>query len=166
MEFRSNNLFLYFKELPYKGITELALMNCIKSFGKICIKKTNNKDLDDLIDKLLESDPKKRISWKDYFEHPFFKKNNEDNSEKKKDNEKITNTGVNEEINNLKKLLQNEKNKNDELMKKINKLENELKEEKDKYKKLEEKTNKLKLDLDNAINNYKSNNSQVLDNKF
>ena len=158
--------FLYFKVFPYKGITELALMNCIKKLGKKCIKKTNNKDLDDLIDKLLEQDPKKRISWEDYFKHPFFKKNNEDYSENKKDNEKIISTGVNEEINNLKKLLQNEKNKNDELMKKINKLENELKEEKDKYKKLEEKTNKLKLDLDNAINNYKSNNSQGLDNKL
>ena len=58
--------------------------------------------MDDLISKLLVSDPKKRITWKDYFEHPFFKKNCKDNSE-------------NEEINEIKKLFQNEKNKNDDI---------------------------------------------------
>ena len=30
--------------------------------------------LDDLIRKLLEVDPSKRITWIEYFEHPFFKK--------------------------------------------------------------------------------------------
>jgi len=66
--------FLYFKEFPYNDNTEVALINRIKKVGKKCIKKTNNKDLDDLIDKLLERHPRERISWKDYFEHPFFKK--------------------------------------------------------------------------------------------
>ena len=135
---------LYFKQFPYFGCSESHLVNNIKKLGSKCIKKTGNKDLDDLISKLLLSDPKKRITWKDYFEHPFFKKNYKDNSE-------------NEEINEIKKLFQNEKNKNDDLMKKINRLESELKEEKNKYKILEER---LKLELD------KNNKIQGLDNKL
>ena len=62
---------LYFKEKPYKGINELVILKQINSFGKNKIKKTNNKNLDDLIEKLLEKDPKKRISWDDYFNHAF-----------------------------------------------------------------------------------------------
>ena len=79
---------LYFKDYPYKSMTEVAILNSIKKIGKKCIKQTGNKDLDDLISKLLEQDPKKRITWKDYFEHPFFKNNSNDFSENKKDNEK------------------------------------------------------------------------------
>ena len=33
----------------------------------------NNKQLDDLVRKLIVVDPNKRISWNDYFNHPFFK---------------------------------------------------------------------------------------------
>ena len=135
---------LYFRHFPYRGFCDDNLLTNIMNLGSKCIKKTGNKDLDDLISKLLVSDPKKRITWKDYFEHPFFKKNCKDNSK-------------NEEINEIKKLLQNEKNKNDDLIKKINKLESELKEEKNKYKLLEER---LKLELD------KTNKIQGLDNKL
>ena len=142
------------------------MYNCIKKLGNKIIKKTGNKDLDDLIIKLLEKDPKKRITWKDYFDHLFFNKNSNDISENKKNNDKIINKEENEEINELKKLLQNEKNKNDDLMKKINNLESELKEEKDKYKKWEEKTNKLKLELDNEIKNSKNKIIQGMDNKL
>ena len=171
---------MYFKQFPYKGNNFSCILNQIKSLGSKAIKKTGNKDLDDLIAKLLVKDPRERITWEDYFEHPFFKNNSKDNpsffmyssgnpqydSENKKQNDKIINEGENDEINELKKLLQNEKNKNDDLMKKINKLENELKEEKDKCKKLEEKTNKLKLELDNATKNSKTNIIQGFDNKL
>ena len=34
-----------------------------------------DKDLDDLINKLLTFDAEKRISWDEYFDHPFFKRN-------------------------------------------------------------------------------------------
>ena len=42
---------------------------------------TNNKELDDLISKLLEINPEKRINWKDYFNHPFFRDKNLSNNE-------------------------------------------------------------------------------------
>ena len=64
---------LFFKERPYKGISEYAILEEITKFGKHKIKKTNDELLDDLLNKLLEKDPKKRISWDEYFNHLFFK---------------------------------------------------------------------------------------------
>ena len=63
---------LYFQKMPYKGETIIAVFNNIKASGKKVLEKTGDSNLDDLIDKLLETNPKKRISWKDYFEHKFF----------------------------------------------------------------------------------------------
>ena len=63
----------YFKEYPYKGKYRREVLDKIKEVNKIN-KKTGDSDLDDLIIKLLECDPKKRISWEDYFNHPFFLK--------------------------------------------------------------------------------------------
>ena len=37
------------------------------------LKTSGNELLDDLLKKLLKSDPENRITWKQYFEHPFFK---------------------------------------------------------------------------------------------
>ena len=65
---------LYFKQYPYNAETAVAILMCIKKLGNKIIKKTGNKDLDDLIIKLIEKDPKKRITWKDYFDHQFLKK--------------------------------------------------------------------------------------------
>ena len=39
------------------------------------IKLTNNLDLNNLIQRLLVKDPEKRLSWDEYFIHPFFNKN-------------------------------------------------------------------------------------------
>lgn len=64
---------LYFQKMPYKGETIIAVFNNIKASGKKVLEKTGDSNLDDLIDKLLEANPEKRISWKDYFEHKFFK---------------------------------------------------------------------------------------------
>ena len=36
------------------------------------LKKTNDEKLDDLINGLLEEYPNKRMSWEQYFNHPFF----------------------------------------------------------------------------------------------
>ena len=66
---------LCFLEPPYNGKTFFALKNQIKNSGKKVLKKIGNNDLDDLINKLLESDPNNRISWEEYFNHPFFKNN-------------------------------------------------------------------------------------------
>ena len=53
-----------FKEYPYKDNDNNS--------NNINLKKTSNKDLNDLLSKLLE---KKDISWEEYFIHPFFEKN-------------------------------------------------------------------------------------------
>ena len=64
---------LYFGDSPFKGSTETALLNVIKKYGNKLIRKTGNEELDDLIRKLLEIEPSKRLSWDEYFNHPFFK---------------------------------------------------------------------------------------------
>ena len=38
-------------------------------------EETNDINLNDLIKGLLEEDPKKRLNWKQYFNHPYFKRN-------------------------------------------------------------------------------------------
>ena len=63
---------LYFREYPYRGPTQVALFNDIKKHGRLKIKRTNEEKLDDLIRQLLVSDPEQRISWEEYFNHPFF----------------------------------------------------------------------------------------------
>ena len=65
---------LLFKRFPYNGVTDLAIINQIKADGQNSLQKTNNRDMDDLIKRLLTEDPKNRISWNDYFNHSFFKK--------------------------------------------------------------------------------------------
>ena len=63
--------YLYFGTVPYDGSTELAYYNQIRDYGQELIKRTSNEEFDDLIRKLLVKEPQKRISWKDYFNHPF-----------------------------------------------------------------------------------------------
>jgi len=82
---------LYFKEYPYEGETQVAIYNQIKELGKKILKKTKNEKLDNLINSLLIREPKKRINYEDYFNHPFFNKENyiESELEIKDDNENI-----------------------------------------------------------------------------
>ena len=54
-------------------MSEFAILNQIKNLNQKIIKKTKNSDLDNLILSLLNPDPKKRITWEQYFEHSFFK---------------------------------------------------------------------------------------------
>ena len=61
--------FCYFKEYPYS----YNQMPDIVKANKLEYKKPNNIFLADLIDKLLVISPENRISWKEYFNHPFFK---------------------------------------------------------------------------------------------
>jgi len=65
---------LYFHKYPYNGNNELAILNQIKDLKQKILKKTENLDLDDLISKLLNPNPNKRITWGKYLEHPFFNK--------------------------------------------------------------------------------------------
>ena len=65
--------YLYFKEYPFNGETEEDILNEIDSNKQL--KEIANKDLNDLVSKMLIKDENERISWHDYFNHPFFKKN-------------------------------------------------------------------------------------------
>ena len=66
---------LFFKNSPYNANTEVGLLKNINKFGKALIAKTKFDLLDDLINKLLEKEPSKRLYWEEYFEHPFIKGN-------------------------------------------------------------------------------------------
>ena len=80
---------LFFIKPPFSGLNEIALINNIEKFGNKALKRTGNEELDELIKKLLEKDPAKRLNWDEYFNHPFFKikkinlvyETNEDNIE-------------------------------------------------------------------------------------
>ena len=64
--------YLLFKEYPYNG----GEYNIIKQIESK--KELNNiycKELDDLIKKMLNPNINERISWENYFEHPFFNNN-------------------------------------------------------------------------------------------
>ena len=63
---------LAFKEYPYDGDSKEDILNKIKA-KESTLKKTKNNNLNDLIKKLLIEDPEKRLTWKQYFNHKFFK---------------------------------------------------------------------------------------------
>ena len=63
---------LFFRCYPYNGINFIAVNNQINSLGIRAIRKTNNKKVDDLISRLLIKDPRERMTWEEYFSHPFF----------------------------------------------------------------------------------------------
>ena len=60
--------YLYFKEYPYNG-REYNIITQIEENKKL--KSTNNQELDDLINKMLNPNINERISWNNYFQHPF-----------------------------------------------------------------------------------------------
>ena len=63
---------LKFIKSPFNGQTENELIENINNFNNNLIKKTGNKELDDLMKRLLEKDYEKRLNWDEYFNHPFF----------------------------------------------------------------------------------------------
>ena len=159
--------YLYFKKLPYPGKTPIALINNIKNLGQTNLQKTGNFDFDDLITKLLVFDKKKRISWNEYFKHPFFtenlkylpnnninindnKNNEKENQINKEDGKNIENKNIIELKNEL--IKEKEKNKF---------LEKELCEEKNKNKNLEEVISKLKNEIENLKENEKLKNISI-----
>ena len=62
---------LYFKEYPYDGDYKDQILDKIHNNK---LNEINNKDLTDLIQKLLVENPTNRLSWNEYFKHRFFKK--------------------------------------------------------------------------------------------
>ena len=61
---------MLFKEYPYKGKGEIELLKDINS-GKV-LKLSDNDKLNDLLYKMLKININERISWEEYFNHPFF----------------------------------------------------------------------------------------------
>ena len=69
---------LHFKGLPFPGVSEKAILTKIQN--KNPYKQAEDPKLRDLIDKLLVEDPEKRLSWEEYFNHPFFAKEEQTSS--------------------------------------------------------------------------------------
>ena len=61
------------KKLPYTGQYDNQILNQINALGQKVLNVIKDEKLKDLLSKLLVIDPNKRISWEEYFEHPFFK---------------------------------------------------------------------------------------------
>ena len=74
---------------PFEGTTDVVVLNKIQK--GINFNISNDTDLNDLIKKTLEKNVNLRISWKDFFDHPFLKKNIGDNNENE-DTKKIKTT--------------------------------------------------------------------------
>ena len=70
---------LIFCKSPFSGETETSLINNIENLGNKYLKKIGNKNLDDLIEKLLEKDKKNRLNWDEYLNHPFFNNDSKNN---------------------------------------------------------------------------------------
>ena len=62
--------YMLFKEYPYNGKNEIQVLQDINS-NKI-LKICSNEKLNDLLNKMLKIDVNERISWDNYFNHPFF----------------------------------------------------------------------------------------------
>ena len=61
---------LLFKDLPFKGRNEVMILQNIQKNN--IPRNPTDQLLNDLIHRLLVVDPRERITWKDYFAHPFF----------------------------------------------------------------------------------------------
>ena len=73
---------LHFNDLPYNAKNPNDILKMIES--QIPFTQPKDYFLKDLINKLLVEDPINRLSWKEYFEHPFFKTEEERNEILKK----------------------------------------------------------------------------------
>jgi len=102
---------LLFKQLPFVGVrTREDLDRVKKAWVKVCLPKNNNNPITsicfDLIDKLMQKDPNKRIDFKDYFNHKFFSEEHKNellNLYKKKTETKIEQNENDNKKNNIKK---------------------------------------------------------------
>ena len=63
---------LYTKKPPYNGKYDKVILGQISKLGHTVLNVIKDDKLKDLLSKLLVRDPKKRMSWEEYFEHDFF----------------------------------------------------------------------------------------------
>ena len=130
-----------FKQFPFNATSEIALIHKIKN--QHFLKKTGIESFDDLIKKLLEFDPDKRISMEGYLNHPFF----------------------NEDPKNLKQFkLYNESSYNKEQIF-SSKINVEIKDKNDKIKKEEIEKEKEKEEIKEEEKNIIKENEKVKDDK-
>ena len=83
---------LAFKENPFNGLTEVALLFDIES--KKPLKKSEDIYLNDLISRLLVIDRRERLTWEEYFDHPFFNKDSSIQKTKNYSNQIIINLKI------------------------------------------------------------------------
>ena len=62
--------YMLFKEYPFNGNREYEILKEIESNKKL--KSSDNEKLNDLLYKMLKININERISWEEYFNHPFF----------------------------------------------------------------------------------------------
>ena len=68
---------LCFKKYPFDGDTEDQVLEEINKIPPEFLLKTNDQNLNNLISRLLIKDPKRRMTWNEYFNAPFFKRNHQ-----------------------------------------------------------------------------------------
>ena len=90
---------LYFKSYPFPSTQYKSQQEIKKIYSAKKAKDCEDKVLDDLINKLLVYDPEKRITWEEYFNHPFFNQNKVDDLTNKLYNLKIYNENEHQIIN-------------------------------------------------------------------
>ena len=71
---------LFFRKPPYSGDTEISVKNHINLFQQKNIQNTGDELLNDLLKRLLDKNPKTRITWEEYFKHSFFNNNRQSNN--------------------------------------------------------------------------------------
>ena len=152
--------YMAFKEYPYNGGSEYIIYSMIESNS--ILKKTNDDDLNDLISKMLKKDLAERISWDDYFNHSFFKKQFPEEIKNQGNDILLT---IKEQVNDIHK-----NNIDINILKlgyetKIEKLNTEiikLKENNNQLKEKDEIIKKMKKDLDDKIKENNNINRQLI----
>ena len=68
---------LCFKKFPFEGNSQSQVLQEINTISPENFLKTNDYNLDYLIARLLTRDLKSRMTWNEYFNAPFFQRNNQ-----------------------------------------------------------------------------------------
>jgi len=68
--------YLYFGKLPYSKFSFDEFNMLLDNPQNINVTIVTDRNLEDLINKILKKNIKDRIDWKGYFSHPFFKQYN------------------------------------------------------------------------------------------
>lgn len=65
---------LYFGEFPYEGNKPKEILSNILKNENARLNEINDRELQDLLKKMLKEDKDERIGWEEYFSHKFFSK--------------------------------------------------------------------------------------------